>query len=219
MPETIALFSDPCQACTGQEWIGNHAVVLRGFALSEETKILNAIDQVTRHSPYRHMTTPGGYTMSVAMSNCGEYGWVSDKSGYRYDHIDPLSGKPWPAMPDVFQSLAEQAAGAAGFHEFNADVCLINQYKPGAKLSLHQDKDEQSFNSPIVSVSLGLSALFLFGGLKRKDKPNRIPLHHGDVVVWGGEDRLRYHGILPLKEAQHLLLGNKRINLTFRKAV
>lgn len=156
--------------------------------------------------------------MSAAMSNCGELGWVADTRGYRYVSADPLSNKPWPVMPPVFQQLAFAAAAAAGFADFHPEACLINRYEPGARMSLHQDKDEQDFSQPIVSVSLGLPMTFLFGGLKRKDKPQRIELQHGDVVVWGGEDRLRYHGVAALKEGEHPLLGRCRINLTFRKA-
>lgn len=200
------------------EWLAPGAVVLREFALNAATELLGAIDNIVKRAPFRHMVTPGGFTMSVAMTNCGSYGWVSDRTGYRYDPVDPLSGKPWPAMPESFVKLASNAASAAGFDQFNADVCLINRYEPGARLSLHQDKDEQDFNNPIVSVSLGVPAVFLFGGSTRKDKPVRVPLVHGDVVVWGGADRLRYHGVMPLKENHHPLFGNQRINLTFRKA-
>jgi alkylated DNA repair protein (DNA oxidative demethylase) len=164
------------------------------------------------------MITPGGYRMSVAMTNCGPLGWVSDKTGYRYDVIDPVSGLKWPPMPESFLRLATAAASEAGFPGFAPDACLINRYEPGAKLSLHQDKDEQDFDQPIVSVSLGIPAVFLFGGLKRADKTMRISVTHGDVVVWGGPARLRYHGVMPLKESDHPLLGPQRINLTFRKA-
>jgi alkylated DNA repair protein (DNA oxidative demethylase) len=164
------------------------------------------------------MTTPGGYRMSVAMTNCGSLGWVTDRSGYRYDSIDPESGKRWPAMPDAFLQLAIHAAREAGFPNFTPDACLVNRYEPGTKLSLHQDKDEKDFTQPIVSVSLGVPATFLFGGTRRADKTERIALRHGDVVVWGGPARLRYHGVGPLKDAVHPLLGNTRINLTFRKA-
>jgi len=201
-----------------EEWLGSQAVVLRGYALAGETALYAALEKVIARAPLRHMVTPGGYTMSVAMTNCGTYGWVSDRSGYRYDPLDPLTGKPWPDMPESFFQLASNAAAAAGFDNFNSDVCLVNRYVPGARLSLHQDKDELDFNQPIVSVSLGLPAIFLFGGLKRKDKPVRVPLAHGDVVVWGGADRMRYHGIMPLKENHHPVFGNQRINLTFRKA-
>jgi alkylated DNA repair protein (DNA oxidative demethylase) len=199
-------------------WLGSQALVLRGYALSDETVLHTALEKVIAQAPLRHMVTPGGFTMSVAMTNCGSYGWISDRSGYRYDPLDPLTGNPWPGMPESFLLLAENAATAAGFTEFNPDVCLVNCYEPGARLSLHQDRDEVDFNQPIVSVSLGVPAIFLFGGLRRKDKPMRVPLVHGDVVVWGGTDRLRYHGIMPPKENHHPVFGNQRINLTFRKA-
>ena len=194
------------------------AVLLRGFALSEETSLLAGLSEVVFRAAFRHMITPGGFRMSVAMSNCGSLGWVSDRTGYRYRAVDPLSGLPWPRMPKSFQSLASGAAKAAGFENFLPDACLINRYEPGAKLSLHQDKDEHDLTQPIVSVSLGIPAVFQFGGLTRSDKTVRIPLTHGDVAVWGGPSRLRYHGIMPLKEATHSLLGPYRINLTFRKA-
>jgi DNA oxidative demethylase len=194
------------------------AVVLRQFAIAEETAILAALQSVGSAAPFRHMITPGGYRMSVAMTNCGPLGWVSDRRGYRYDPIDPASGLPWPLMPDAFLRLATSAAREAGFATFVPDACLVNRYQPGAKLSLHQDKDERDYEQPIVSVSLGLPAVFLFGGLKRSDKTTRVDLTHGDVVVWGGDARLRYHGVLPLKEGTHRLLGSYRINLTFRKA-
>lgn len=213
------LFSESSNTNQKPEWIGKAAVILRGFALPDGTALLAELDQILVQSPFRHMVTPGGFTMSVAMSNCGSYGWVSDRKGYRYDPHDPLTGQPWPAMPESFFSLARTAVAAAGFNEFNADVCLINRYEPGAKLSLHQDQDERDFEQPIVSVSLGVPAVFLFGGLKRNDRPQRIPLRHGDVVVWGGPDRLRYHGVMPLKEDRHPLLGSRRINLTFRRAM
>ena len=175
-------------------------------------------ERVALLAPLRHMLTPGGRRMSVAMTNCGSAGWVSDRAGYRYDACDPESGKPWPAMPAVFADLAARAADRAGFAGFAPDVCLINQYAPGARLSLHQDKDEKDFDAPIVSVSLGLPAVFLFGGSRRSDTPRRLRLVHGDVVVWGGPSRLRYHGILPLEDGDHPLTGRFRINLTFRKA-
>ncbi len=194
------------------------AVLLRGFALARETELLTAIESVASQAPFRHMVTPGGFTMSAAMTNCGPLGWVSDRSGYRYSPVDPISNQPWPALPAAFLSLASEAAVSAGFLHFIPDACLINRYEPGAKMSLHQDKDEEDLAQPIVSVSLGIPAVFLFGGLKRADKQLRVPLVHGDVVVWGGPARLRYHGIQPLKESHHPLLGNYRINLTFRKA-
>ncbi len=194
------------------------AMVLRGFALPAEKAILMAVQVVATRSPFRHMTTPGGFRMSVAMTNCGELGWVTDRTGYRYDSRDPETGLPWPTMPTAFVELASNAASQAGFSGFVSDACLINRYEPGAKMSLHQDKDEHDFGQPIVSLSLGIPATFLFGGWQRADQALRVNLVHGDVVVWGGPARLRYHGVLPLKEAHHPLVGGHRINLTFRKA-
>ncbi|HEV8311913.1 MAG TPA: DNA oxidative demethylase AlkB [Burkholderiaceae bacterium] len=195
------------------------AVLLRGFASERAAALLREVETITQAAPFRHLVTPGGYTMSVAMTNCGRVGWCSDRSGYRYDAIDPLSGTPWPAMPVVFDELALEAASAAGFDGFAPDACLINRYEPGAKLSLHQDRDEHDYGAPIVSVSLGVPATFLFGGTKRNDKVRRIEVQHGDAVVWGGPARLSYHGVLPLADAQHPLTGPLRINLTFRKAL
>lgn len=201
-----------------QELLGPGAMLLRGFAVQREAAILSAVQDVSARAPFRHMTTPGGFRMSVAMTNCGGFGWVTDRTGYRYDARDPESGLPWPAMPRVFFELAANASSQAGFSGFVPDACLINRYEPGAKMSLHQDKDEQDFGQPIVSVSLGIPAVFLFGGFQRTDKAVRVKLDHGDVVVWGGPARLRYHGVLALKEAHHPLVGGYRINLTFRKA-
>ena len=194
------------------------AVLLRGFAGSREAELLAALREIEAQAPFRRMFTPGGHQMSVAMTNCGEAGWVTDRTGYRYDGADPESGKPWPAMPAAFRELAASAAREGGFAGFAPDACLINRYEPGAKMSLHQDRDEQDFAAPIVSVSLGLPAIFLFGGLKRSDTPRRYRLSHGDVVVWGGPSRLFFHGVAPLADGEHALLGRKRINLTFRKA-
>ncbi|RLM20829.1 alpha-ketoglutarate-dependent dioxygenase AlkB [Brenneria alni] len=202
------------------EQLAAGAVILRGFAYEQAPALVSAINAVTARAPFRHMVTPGGYTMSVAMSNCGALGWVTDETGYRYSPVDPLSGQRWPDMPDVFAQLAKSAASEAGFVDFEPDACLINRYQIGARLSLHQDKDEHDYRQPIVSFSLGLSAVFLFGGMARNDRAQRLPLVHGDVVVWGGESRLRYHGILPLKggPVPAYLPGEYRFNLTFRKA-
>jgi len=194
------------------------AVVLRGFALAKESLLLQAIDAIAARAPFRRLITPGGFRMSVGMTNAGPLGWVSDRRGYRYDPIDPDSGKPWPAMPDVFLELAGTAASQAGFPGFVPDACLINRYEPGTRLTLHQDRNERDFDQPIVSVSLGIPAVFLFGGMQRTDRTLRVPLAHGDVVVWGGPARLRYHGVLPLKPNHHEALGECRINLTFRRA-
>jgi alkylated DNA repair protein (DNA oxidative demethylase) len=206
---------------TGARWsepLGPGACLLHGFALADETALLEAITTIAGESPFRNMVTPGGFVMSVAMANCGTLGWTSDRRGYRYTEIDPVTERPWPPMPACFTALATAAAAAAGFERFIPDACLINRYAPGTRLTLHQDKNEQDFSQPIVSVSLGVPAVFVFGGDKRSDKARRVPLLHGDVVVWGGPDRLRYHGVLTLKENHHPRLGNHRINLTFRKA-
>ena len=193
------------------------AVVLRGFARSFESDLIADIGAVVAQAPFRHMVTPGGHSMSVAMTNCGGVGWVTDRTGYRYDANDPQTAKPWPAMPPSFRALAGKAAVEAGFAEFSPDACLINCYQPGARMSLHQDKDELDFGAPIVSVSLGLPAIFLFGGLNRSDKPRRYRLEHGDIAVWGGPARLAFHGVAPLADGEHALMGRQRINLTFRK--
>jgi alkylated DNA repair protein (DNA oxidative demethylase) len=194
------------------------AMLLCGFARPAERALVAALQRVVERAPFRHMLTPVGRRMSVAMTNCGAAGWVSDLTGYRYDVDDPESGRRWPPMPDAFSDLAVQAAARAGFDGFAPDACLVNRYAPGARLSLHQDKDERDFDAPIVSVSLGLPAVFLFGGARRADTPRRVPLAHGDVVVWGGPARLRYHGVLPLEDGHHPLMGACRINLTFRKS-
>ena len=208
------LFAD--QQSTMQE-IVKDAYVLKSFALSNETQILTDLAQIIEAAPLRHMLTPNGFTMSVAMSNCGNLGWVTDRKGYRYATHDPLTDRPWPAMPNSFRTLAQQSASSVGFENFHPDACLINQYKVGARMSLHQDKNELDFSQPIVSVSLGLPAMFQFGGFSRADKTVRLLLEHGDVVVWGSESRLRFHGILPVKASMNAALDH-RVNLTFRKA-
>ena len=194
------------------------AWLLRGYAAASDAELAAAIDAVAAAAPFRHMVTPGGFRMSVAMTNCGEYGWVSSEAGYRYAQLDPATGQRWPALPPAFEDLARRAAAAAGFAQFAPDACLVNRYEPGARLTLHQDKDEHDFTQPIVSVSLGAPATFLFGGLKRRDRPLRLLLEHGDVVVWGGPSRLRYHGVAPLAESHHPFAGVARINLTLRRA-
>ncbi len=195
------------------------ANVLRAFAAPEAATLMEVLADVLAAAPFRHMVTPGGYSMSVAMTNCGEAGWVTDRTGYRYDPIDPLTRRPWPAMPPVFRRLAARAATAGGFSAFEPDACLVNRYGPGSKLSLHQDRNERDFVAPIVSVSLGLPAVFLFGGLRRSDRPRRIRLESGDVVVWGGPTRLVFHGVERLADGDHPLTGRCRINLTFRTAL
>lgn len=210
------LFAD--QEAPWQEPLAPGAVVLRGFARAAADTILAAVQAVAADAPFRHMHTPGGLPMSVAMSNCGALGWITDRQGYRYSPVDPHSGQPWPPIPAALLQFAGQAAAEAGFADFTPDACLINHYAPGTRMSLHQDRDERDFTQPIVSVSLGLPIVFLFGGMERKDKAARIPLAHGDVVVWGGLARLRFHGVLPLKAGHHPATGDNRINLTFRKA-
>jgi len=216
---TLDLFPDEPAVEQRNEPLAPGALLLRGFARDRAPELLEALGTVTTRAPFRFLTTPGGYRMSVGMTNCGSAGWISDRTGYRYGPLDPLTGETWPPMPKVFAELATGAATAAGFPGFAPDACLINQYEPGSRLSLHQDKDEQDYGAPIVSVSLGLPAIFLFGGGLRTDKTQRVPLAHGDVVVWGGPARLRYHGVLPLKDGEHSLLGRRRINLTFRRAL
>jgi alkylated DNA repair protein (DNA oxidative demethylase) len=201
-----------------EEQLADGAWLLRGFALGDAPTLPAEVERIATMAPFRHLTTPGGFRMSVATTNCGTLGWVSDRHGYRYTTHDPLSAQSWPRMPATFSALADSAARKAGFADFAPDACLINRYEPGARLTLHQDKDESDFGAPIVSVSLGLPAIFLFGGNLRKEKQRRIPLQHGDVVVWGGLARLFHHGVLPLKDGHHPDLGRQRINLTFRRA-
>jgi len=193
------------------------AVLLRGFAASEAAVLLEEVERIAQAAPFRHLVTPGGYTMSVAMTNCGRVGWVSDRTGYRYDAADPLTGAPWPAMPVAFSTLAARAAAEAGFAHYDPDACLINRYLAGAKLGLHQDRDEKDAWAPIVSVSLGLPAVFLWGGQRRSDPVRRLRLESGDVAVWGGRARFVYHGVAPIKAGHHALTGAARINFTFRK--
>jgi alkylated DNA repair protein (DNA oxidative demethylase) len=200
------------------EPIADGATWLRAYADDDAVALVQAIENVTAQAPFRRMQTPGGYTMSVAMSNCGDLGWVTDRRGYRYQREDPVSQQAWPKMPDVFLALAVRAAAAAGFDRFFPDACLVNRYEPGARMSLHQDKNESDLSQPIVSVSLGLPATFLFGGAERADKPLRLRLESGDVVVWGGPARLRFHGVDTLAQGMHALTGEYRYNLTFRKA-
>ena len=212
---------DLFESSSSEPWVEplcDGAVVLRLFARADACRLLEAISVVAEQAQFRQMQTPGGLTMSVAMTCCGDWGWVTAAGGYRYQQTDPLSGEPWPLMPAGFRSLAAKAASAGGYSGFEPDACLVNRYAPGAKMGLHQDKDEDDFDQPIVSVSLGTPAMFQFGGARRSDRPQRVPLEHGDVVVWGGPARLRYHGVLTLKQAQHSLTGASRYNLTFRHA-
>lgn len=193
------------------------AILLRGFATVQAPELFAEVVRITQTAPFRHLVTPGGYTMSVAMTNCGRIGWVSNHAGYRYDPLDPATGAPWPPMPALFLNLAERAAAKAGFARYDPDACLINRYVAGSKLGLHQDRDERDRWAPIVSVSLGLPAVFLWGGRRRADPVRRLRVENGDVVVWGGPARFVYHGVVPLKDGRHPLTDAARINLTFRK--
>ena len=199
--------------------IGEQACVLRGFALRWQQTLLDELTYIISQAPFRHLITPGGRHMQVAMTNCGNFGWYSDRLGYRYVRADPLSGQPWPAMPACLLELAAQAAEAAALSAFAPNACLVNRYTVGTRLTLHQDEGDAS--QPIVSVSLGLPAIFLWGGHERGDATQKLPLQHGDVVVWGGVDRMRYHGVMPVKDGAspvaHPLLAGQRINLTFRR--
>lgn len=216
---TADLFAeDALQQPAGREQIGDESYVLRGYALPWIERLLPELRHVLTQAPFRQMITPGGFTMSAALSSCGALGWSTDASGYRYSPLDPRNAKPWPSMPHALRQLAAEAAADAGFDNFIPDACLINRYVPGAKMSLHQDKNERRYTAPVVSVSLGLPAIFLFGGHERSDKTRKVSLFHGDVVVWGGVDRLRFHGVMPIKEGVHPVMGPQRINLTFRTA-
>jgi alkylated DNA repair protein (DNA oxidative demethylase) len=199
--------------------LGDGAAVLRGFARDRAAELVKAVDQITAAAPFRNMITPGGYRMSVGMTNCGQAGWVTDRKGYRYSPVDPMTGRPWPPIPVSFRRLAAGAADEAGYSGFEPDACLINLYEPETRLSLHRDENERDMAAPIVSVSLGLPAVFLFGGSRRSDRPRRVALESGDVVVWGGPLRLVYHGVAALADGEHPLTGRRRINLTLRKAL
>lgn len=216
---TGSLFEETPPSRSGTEVITEGAMLLRGYAGANAERLIAALDKVLQDAPFRHMVTPGGFRMSVAMTNCGQAGWISDRKGYRYDSIDPETGRPWPPMPPEFQELARGAAAEAGFAGFEPDACLVNRYQPGARLTLHQDRNERDFSAPIVSVSLGLPATFLFGSNTRRERPRRMRLESGDVVVWGGPARLAFHGIAPLADGDDPLTGKYRINLTFRKAL
>lgn len=217
MPATLPLF-EATPPPTAREQLDDGAWLLRGFARERAPALFGCIESIASQSPFRNLVTPGGKTMSVAMTNCGSVGWFSDRRGYRYTTLDPATGQSWPAMPETFTQLARDAASAAGFEGYAPDVCLINRYETGTRLTLHRDHDERDRRAPIVSVSLGLPATFLWGGLARKDPPRRVPLAHGDVVVWGGPSRMRYHGVLPVKIGEHASTGTRRFNLTFRVA-
>jgi len=218
MPNDFSSGLDDAQGEVSRLALGSRAILLHNFAASRAPELVAAIKSISAISPFRHMVTPGGWEMSVALTNCGEVGWITDRSGYRYDSIDPVTDRAWPAMPPAFAALAAEAADAAEFYGFRPDACLINRYAPGSRLSLHQDRNERDFEQPIVSVSLGLPAIFLWGGKTRNERPRRVPLIHGDVLVWGGPDRLTFHGVHSLAEGEHSLTGSYRYNFTFRRA-
>ena len=212
----FSLFDELPAPYAAPEPIAPGAFLLHGFALDAADSLLQAVQKVIASAPLRHQVTPGGMAMSVGMTNCGIFGWTSSRTGYRYSRTDPLTGQPWPPMPSYFADMAVRAAAEAGFDGFRPDACLINRYQPGARMSLHQDRDEADLSMPIVSVSLGLPAIFLFGTERRSDRPAKHPLAHGDIVVWGGPARLAFHGVMPLADGDHPRLGRQRINLTFR---
>lgn len=195
------------------------ALVLRHFASARESELLMLVQRIAAAAPFRRMQTPGGHRMSVAMTNCGRAGWVTDLSGYRYQAVDPETRQPWPHLPEALRALAGEAAAAAGYAAFEPDACLINRYEPGTRLSLHQDRNERSLSAPVVSISLGLPAVFLFGGEERRQRPQRVRLASGDVVVWGGPSRLAFHGVAPLEDGWHPAAGPYRFNLTLRQAL
>ncbi|THJ30850.1 DNA oxidative demethylase AlkB [Lampropedia aestuarii] len=198
--------------------LGPQAVVLRQKASPLAAELVARIEDVLQHSPLYQMATPGGKPLSVRTTSCGTHGWSSDPTGYSYVRHHPLTDQAWPEIPAAWSALATEAAQEAGFAQFAPDTCLINQYGLDSKMALHQDRSEQDLRQPVVSISLGMSALFLWGGMQRSDKPAHVLLHHGDMVVWGGVDRLRFHGIKHLTGAPHPQLGAMRYNLTLRRA-
>jgi DNA oxidative demethylase len=210
--------SDLFAAARDRVPLDSGAWLLGSFALGEAPVLLSTIRGIADQAPFRHLETPGGRRMSVAMTNCGSAGWFSDRHGYRYTGSDPLSGSVWPSMPPLFLDLARRAAEAAGYVGFAPDACLINRYAPGTRLTLHQDRNEANLDAPIVSVSLGVPATFLWGGQKHNDRVRRHSLHHGDVVVWGGLARMTFHGVDTIAKSNHDDTGQLRFNLTFRSA-
>jgi DNA oxidative demethylase len=214
----VDLFDDlPLLAEDLHTVIAPGAVLMRAFGRADDVDILQAVESVIAQAPLRHLQTPGGYTMSIQTTRCGSMGWVSEPGGYRYAPSNPSTRAPWPAMPQCLLDFAVRAATEAGYPDFVPDSCMVNQYLPGNKLGLHQDRDERDLRAPVVSLSLGLPAIFLFGGLQRTGKTQRYRLAHGDVVVWGGPSRLAFHGVLPVADGDHALVGRRRVNVTFRK--
>ncbi|MBB3116021.1 DNA oxidative demethylase AlkB [Corynebacterium bovis] len=198
--------------------LGDQAFLFSGELDLPDRRVGELIAAVAADAPFRHMEVPGGRRMSVAMTSCGDHGWVTDRSGYRYSPVDPTTGRPWPPMPPEFRALAADFAGRAGFPGFEPDSCLVNRYARDAKMGLHQDRDEESGRWPIVSVSVGLTGRFAFGGHARTDPVRRVDLHSGDVVVWGGVDRFRFHGIDRATGPTDPVFGDHRYNLTLRRS-
>jgi alkylated DNA repair protein (DNA oxidative demethylase) len=207
---------DATRALSGSGPIAPDVTLLRGFAATASLRA--AIGAIAAAAPFRHLTTPGGGRMSVAMTNCGAWGWHSDARGYRYVARDPDSDAPWPAMPPSFRVLAVEAAAAGGFDGFEPDCCLVNRYLVGAQMGAHRDFDELDLRHPIVSVSIGLPALFLWYGATRRGPALRVPLADGDVVVFGGSARAGYHGVRRLAAPEPGVAATVRYNLTFRRA-
>lgn len=190
--------------------------VLANFV--DTNPLMVQVERITKVSPFRKMMTPNGHYTGVALTNCGDFGWTSDRNEYRYSSSDPLNNQPWLAIPESFKALAKNAAHVAGFKDFEPDACLINQYLIGTKLGSHQDKNEKDFSQPIVSVSIGLSAVFQIFGNQRAGQAINYRLYDGDVVVWGNSARLCYHGVRTLSAAELDPTCQQRINITFRKS-
>lgn len=216
---TPGLFDDPKGSTEGTRIeLAEDAYLLPGLALADAPELHRALLSIAAQSNFRHLVTPGGHRMSVAMTNCGSVGWTTTERGYVYAPKDPATGRAWPPIPPLFETLGQRATQLAGFAPLRANACVVNRYEPGTRLTLHQDKDEQDLTQPIVSVSLGLPAVFLLGGFERSAPTLRRRLEHGDVVVWGGASRLRFHGVLPIEPGSHPVCGPYRYNLTFRAA-
>ena len=212
------LFQDQPPDLPERQALGPESWLLRHTLQTTACHLMADIHTLTATHPFQHMVTRGGHTMSVATSSYGSYGWVSDaQKGYRYASSNIETGQPWPPIPAHWLALATALAEKAGFNGFHPDSALINRYAVGARMGLHQDRDEATLAWPIVSLSLGLPARFMFGGKQRQAPVKDFTLLHGDVVVWGGADRLRFHGIRPLKAGHHSLTGPYRYNITFRR--
>ncbi len=198
--------------------ISPDAVLFKAALKPVASSLLEEIRTISGANPFRQRKTPGGQLMSAAMTNCGAWGWVTDADGYRYSDIEPETGRTWLPIPAVWIQWVNLFCQRAGLGTFNPDACLINRYAPGAGMGLHQDKDEKDLAIPIVSFSLGAPVLFRWGGLNRQEPVSEFLLEHGDVLVWGGADRMRFHGVKKLRRYQHPLTGHYRYNLTFRQS-